>query len=142
MKNINNLMMIFKGITEQQNDMQTLLDDTLKETLLAYKEVFGTNTIIFEGIERPEVLFGGINSNSIWSSYILQVYFNDEGVLLRATIGADDIKCTHTFLFDVDDIYAEPNVLLMWKENLLSMILNKLGKQELGKGVADYLVEK
>ena len=40
---------------------------------------------------------------------------------------------------DVDDEYAEPNVLMNWEDNLLSMVLNKLGKQFLGKGVADYL---
>lgn len=140
MKNVDNLMMIFKGITERQKDMQILLDDTIKETLLAYKKVFGSNTITFEGIERPEVLFGGRNSNAIWSSYIVQVDFNDEGVLLQAKVGADNIKSQNTFLFGVDDIYEEPNVMMMWKENLLYMILNKLGKQELGKGVADYLV--
>lgn len=139
MTNIDNLMMIFKGITEQQNNLHTLLDDTLKEALLEYKVVFDTNTITFGEDERVEVLFGGRHNTKLYFSYITELVFDDEGVPTKAKIGADDIKCQSTFLFGVDDEYAEPNVLMNWEDNLLSMVLNKLGKQLLGKGVVDYL---
>lgn len=141
MKNIDNLMMIFKGITEQQKDMCTLLDDTLKETLIAYKEVFGTNTITFGEGERVEVLFGGRHDTKLYSSYIEELLFDDKGELVKAKIGGEGIKCQWFFRFWVDDEYEEPNVLMNWEDNLLSMVLNKLGKQVLGKGVVDYLLK-